>query len=133
MKLIGYPIEFKATKVSFLIVCSRAVMALFATFLFFGCASYENREWKQTLYADGEKYVLRGPCVFKTATHLSVDGTFKKYTYLWKWKFHLYKEGVDEPVQGPFVVKGSDCISWQFDYFPEADSLIGSLYDDSVV
>src|SRR5437899_9353385 len=85
-----------------------------------GCvARYQNRPWADCIYASGKAYVMPGTETLKTATLLTVDGTFKKFTFPVERQFDLFEAGNPQRNLGHFVHKARDCAHSRYEYFPQ--------------
>jgi hypothetical protein len=105
------------------------MMKYFAIFtiglLLCGCVpQYQNRPWGDCIYASGKAYVMQGTETLKTATLLTADGTFKKFTFPIERQFDLFEAGEPQTNLGHFVHKARDCAHSCYQYFPQIANML---------
>src|SRR5438093_1762521 len=90
-----------------------------------GCVpTYQNRPWADCMYTSRRAYVMQGTETIKTATLLTVDGTFKKFTFPVERRFDLSENGETQKKLGHFIHNGRDCGNSHYEFFPQLNTMV---------
>src|SRR6266436_655325 len=90
-----------------------------------GCVPrYRDSPWAGCTYSGGNTYVMQGTETIKTATLMTADGTFKKFSFPIRRTFHLVEKGNPYKDLGHFEHEGDDIGRSVYQFFSQSNAVI---------